>query len=52
MANMMEQMPDDDVRRLGVEVNRFITDANLSTAWLRKESHFGNAKFSNFKKVS
>lgn len=52
MANMMRQQPDEDVNRLGIEVERFIReDANLSTAWVRKESHFGDTKFSVFKKV-
>lgn len=53
MANMMKQQPDEDVNRLGQEVDRFIReDANLSTAWVRAESHFGDAKFSKFKKAS
>lgn len=49
---LLEKQPDTDVSRLGEEVDRFIReDANLDTAWLRTESHFGNAKFSAFKKV-
>lgn len=51
MSNMMKKMPDEDVNRLGMEVGRFIEEeANLTTAWVRAESHFGAEKFSHFKK--
>lgn len=49
---LMKNMPDEDINRLGKEVERFIReDANLTTAWVRTESHFGAGKFSAFKKV-
>lgn len=49
---LMKNMPDEDIKRLGKEVDRFIReDANLGTEWIRSESHFGDHKFSDFKKV-
>lgn len=47
---LLKNQPDEDVNRLGKEVDRFIReDANLSTTWVRTESHFGDHKFSDFK---
>lgn len=52
VENLKKQAPDADVQRLGEEVERYIReDANLSTAWVRTESHFGVTKFTDFKKV-
>lgn len=50
MAKIKQQQPDQDVARLGIEVARLLKAANLTTAWVRSESHFGDAKFSAFKK--
>lgn len=47
---LFENLPDANICELGKEVDRFIMeDANLSTAWVRTESHFGAGKFSLFK---
>ena len=42
--------PEDLLRILGQEVEKLIKDSHLSTAWVRKESHFGNTTFNNLKK--
>lgn len=47
---LFENQSDNDIAGLGMEVERFIReDANLTTAWVRTESHFGAGKFSLFK---
>ena len=44
---LFENQSDEDIVGLGREVERFIReDANLTTAWVRTESHFGAGKFS------
>lgn len=47
--NLMKKTPNDEIRRLGKEVNRFIREeTSLKIAWIRKESHFGDSKFTQF----
>lgn len=51
MAKIKQIQPDQDVKRLGLEVARLLKEeANLTTAWVRTESHFGDEKFSAFKR--
>lgn len=48
---LFENQSDEEIIGLAKEVERFIReDANLTTAWVRTESHFGAGKFSLFKR--
>lgn len=51
MNKLSRNLFDPDIQSLGKEIERFIKeDANLSTEWVRSESHFGAEKFTLFKK--
>ncbi len=52
MAKLFQQLPDDEISRLGMEIDRFMHEAHLSVTEVSRESHFGFTKFNEFKKAS
>ncbi len=43
---------EEPLQTLGRMVAQFLNDNRLSTEWVRSESHFGNSKFTQLKRVS
>ena len=50
--NKVEQTEDQPVQILGREVERFLTENEIKSLYVRTASHFGSTQFVQFKKVS
>lgn len=47
----VEQTEDQPVQILGREVERFLTDNEIKSLYVRTAAHFGSTQFVEFKKV-
>lgn len=47
-----EQPEDQSIKILGQEVERFLTQHEIKSLYIRTATHFGSTQFVKFKKVS
>lgn len=48
----VEQAKDSPVRTLGQEVEKFLSQYEIKSLYIRTAAHFGSTQFVQFKKVS